>query len=283
MTSFQAREDSLSVQTFELSDFASIVETPGQPRTWFPAQFPAPEGGMWVYQEPDAVIVVQENRLRVAAVPFTRKHDGVQVLDNAKHMYFSTRSFEAPPGGRLAVDWEMAASISKGRKGDLYDGFVSFHLLNPMGGVAVDIFLGNEELATVYARLPFPGSNTPRPAKGPRFYSVFDEMRGKTKPGELHAYAMIHDRAARTLEWKMDSETLKRLEDVDDLGPCHVVMGLMTEKDIVPGKGSVSCHGQGAVGTWGGIRVTLGEKSIAGARTGAAEGVAATSATVERA
>jgi hypothetical protein len=31
----------------------------------------------------------------------------------------------------------------------------------------------------------------------------------------------------------------------------------MTETDIVPGKGSVSCHGQGAVGTWGAIRVTL--------------------------
>ena len=253
----------MPAQTFELGDFASIVETPSQPRTWFPAQFPAPEGGMWVYQEPDAVIVVQDGRLRVAAVPFTRSHDRVQVLDNAKHMYFSTRTFEAAPGGRLAVEWEMAASISRGRPGDLYDGFVSFHLLNPMGGVAVDVFLGNEELATVYARLPFPGSNAPRPAQGPRFYSVFDEMRGKTQPGEIHGFAMIHDRGARTLEWRMDGETIKRLEEVDDLGPCHLVMGLMTEKDIVPGKGSVSCHGQGAVGTWGRIRVTLAEASDA--------------------
>ena len=268
----------MSAQTFELSDFASLVETPGQPRTWFPAQFPAPEGGMWVSQEPDAVIVVQDGRLRVAAVPFTRGHDRVQVLDNAKHMYFSTRNFEAAPNGRLVVEWEMAASISRGRPGDLYDGFVSFHLLNPMGGVAVDVFLGNEEVATVYARLPFPGSNAPRPAQGPRFYSVFDEKRGKTKPGELHAYAMIHDRAARTLEWRMDGETLKHLEEVEDLGPCHVVMGLMTEKDIVPGKGSVSCHGQGAVGTWGRIRVTLEEKSSSGERVRSAEGGASAGA-----
>jgi hypothetical protein len=204
-------------------------------------------------------------------VPFTRGHDRVQVLDNAKHMYFSTRTFEAAASGRLSVEWEMSASISRGRPGDLYDGFVSFHLLNPARGVAVDVFVGNEELATVYARLPFPGSNAPKPAKGPRFYSVFDEMRGKTKPGEIHAYAMIHDRGARTLEWRMDGETIKSLEDVEDLGPCHLVMGLMTEKDIVGGK-SVSCHGQGAVGTWGRIRVTLedeaagdGERAAAGA------------------
>ena len=101
----------MPAQTFEIADFASIVETPGQPRTWIPAQFPAPEGGMWVYQEPDAVIVVQDGRLRVAAVPFTRGHDRVQVLDNAKHMYFSTRTFEAAARGRLTVEWEMSASM----------------------------------------------------------------------------------------------------------------------------------------------------------------------------
>jgi hypothetical protein len=167
------------------------------------------------------------------------------------------RTFEAPAGGRLEVAWEMAAAISRGRPGDLYDAFVSFHLLNPTGGVAVDVFVGNEELATVYARLPFPGSDPPRPAKGPRFYSVFDEVRGKTGPGQVHAYAMLHDRGARSLEWRMDGETIKRLDDVDDLGPCHLVMGLMTEKDIVPGRGSVSCHGQGAAGTWGRIRVKI--------------------------
>ena len=57
-------------------------------------------------------------------------------------------------------------------------------------------------------------------------------------------------------------------------------MGLMTEKDIVPGKGSVSCHGQGAVGTWGSIRVTLEDAAASDAvatavRAGEAEKVPA--------
>lgn len=240
-----------------VSDFASLVERPEEMRTWMPASFPLPDGSAAILQEPDAVLVIQNGRLRVAAVPFTRRHDRVQVLDNAKHMYFSTRSFEAPPGGRLEVEWEMAASISGGHPGDLYDGFVSFHLLNLAGGVAVDVFAGNDVLATVYARLPFPGATPPPEGVGPRYFSVFEELAGKTSPGELHRYAMRHDRAARTLEWRMDGDPLKRVDDVDDIGPCHLVMGLMTEKDIRPGVGSVSCHGQGAVGTWGGIRVVL--------------------------
>ena len=43
---------------------------------------------------------------------------------------------------------------------------------------------------------------------------------------------------------------MKRDEQVGELGPFTLALGLMTEKDIVPGKGSVSCHGQGAVGKW---------------------------------
>ena len=44
---------------------------------------------------------------------------------------------------------------------------------------------------------------------------------------------------------------------VPPIGPVVLAMGLMTEKDIQPGKGSVSCHGQGAVGTWGSITATF--------------------------
>jgi len=39
------------------------------------------------------------------------------------------------------------------------------------------------------------------------------------------------------------------------LGACTLALGLMSEKDIAAGKGSVSCHGQGAVGKWGNIKI----------------------------
>jgi hypothetical protein len=235
--------------------FGCVISAQPSERNWMPAGFPV-ASGFWTFREPDAVVIVQNDRLRVAAVPFTRSHDEIQFLDNAKHMYFSTRTFEAPKNGRLIVEWEMAAQIVGAHDDDLYDGFVSFHLMDLAAGVAIDLFAGNRTIATVYARLPFPGANAPRADAGPRFFSLFDEFRGVSEPGQLHRYAIVYDRGEATLEWHMDGKLLKREVAVPDLGPSLLALGMMTEKDIVPKKGSVSCHGQGAVATWGGIRVT---------------------------
>ena len=247
-------------EEIDVGGFASIVSPPGPGAgapAWVPAAFPAPGGGVWTFAEPNAVVIVQDGRLRVAAAPYTRQHDSVQILDNAKHMYFSTRTFEAPENGSLRVDWEMAARALDAEEGDLYDAFVSFHLLDLGTGTALDIFASNEVVATVYARLPFPGAPLPEPTAGPRYFSLFDELRDCTRPGELHCYAMVYDRARNGLRFEMDGDEIGRYDDVLPIGPCLLALGLMTEKDIEPGKGSTSCHGQGAVGTWGGIRVTL--------------------------
>ena len=47
----------------------------------------------------NTIVIVQDGFLRVAAAPYTRGHNSIQILDNAKHMYFSTRNF-APPRAR---------------------------------------------------------------------------------------------------------------------------------------------------------------------------------------
>ncbi len=247
----------MSDEWIDVGGFGCVISAEPAERSWVPASFPTPEGGLWVYQEPDAVVVVQNDRLRVAAVPFTRSHDAVQFFDNAKHMYFSTRTFEAPRNGRLTVEWEMSAQVIGARDGDLYDGFVSFHLMDLAAGVAIDVFTANRLVATVYARLPFPGANAPKREDGPRFFSLFDEFEGVTEPGQTHRYAIVYDRAAATLEWRIDGNRLKTESKVPDIGASILALGVMTEKDIVPGKGSVSCHGQGAVASWGGIRVKL--------------------------
>jgi len=250
----------MSSEWTEVGGFSCVISVEPEARTWMPAGFPMAEGGFWVYQEPDAVVVVQNDRLRVAAVPFTRGHDAVQFFDNAKHMYFSTRSFEAPRNGRLTVEWEMSAQVIGTRDDDLYDGFVSFHLMDLAAGVAIDVFTANRMIATVYARLPFPGANAPKREAGPRFFSLFDEFEGITEPGQNHRYAIVYDRAAATLEWFIDAKLLKKEAKVPDFGASILALGMMTEKDIVPGKGSVSCHGQGAIASWGGIRVKIEER-----------------------
>ncbi len=244
-------------QVIEVGDFGSIVQ--GAATSWVPGSFPMPDGGSWIYQEPNATVVVQNGGLIVSALPFTRSNDHVQFFDNAKHMYFSTRTFGAPESGKLTLEWEQAARIVGGKPGDLYDGFVSFHLLDLARGVALNFFVGNEQLATVHAHLPFPGTTAPQRAKGPKFFCWFDELNGRLEPGAFHRYAICYERAAGTVGWSHEGELVKRAENVGELGPFTLALGLMTEKDLAPGKGSVSCHGQGAVGKWRSIRAVIEE------------------------
>ena len=103
-------------QIIEYSNFASVVTGEGD---WMPAGFPLPDGGFWQYREPDAVVIVQDGFIRVAAVPYTRGHDKIQFLDNAKHMYFSTRTFACPEGGTITFSIDLAATIVNGAPGDL--------------------------------------------------------------------------------------------------------------------------------------------------------------------
>ena len=247
----------MAEEILEVGAFGDIVSGTREGGAWAPGSFPMPDGGAWVYQEPEAVVVIQNGELIVSVPAFTRANDQVQFFDNAKHMYWSTRQFAAPEGGALTLEWEQSARILGAREGDLYDGFVSFHLLDLAQGVALNFFVGNDVLSTVHAHLPFPGATAPVRDAGPKYFCWFDELRGKTEPGEWHRYSIRVDAGERSITWRMDGEEVKRAEGTGALGPFTLAMGLMTEKDIVPGKGSVSCHGQGAQGRWRNIRAVV--------------------------
>ncbi len=246
----------MSEQTeiIEYSNFSSIITGEGD---WMPAGFPQPDGSFWQYQEPGAVVIIQDGFLRVAAVPYTRHHDSQQILDNAKHMYFSARQFAPPAGGSITFAIDFGATIVGGVPGDLYDGFVSFNVLDFSTGAALDFFVGNDTIATVYGKLPFPGVPDLAPAHGPRYFCLFEEMRNSTSPGQTHHFEITYDGAADRVTFAIDGAEVRRYSNVPfKLGACTLALGLMSEKDIAPGKGSVSCHGQGAIGRWGNIRIT---------------------------
>lgn len=241
-------------EVIEYSNFASIITGEGD---WLPAGFPQSDGSFWQYQEPGAVVIIQDGFLRVAAVPYTRHHDTEQILDNAKHMYFSARQFAPPEGGSITFAIDLAATIVGAIPGDLYDGFVSFNVLDFSTGAALDFFVGNETVATVYGKLPFPGVPEVSPAHGPRYFCLFEEMRNAASPGKLRHFEITYDGSLDRVTFSIDGSEVRHYSNVPfKLGACTLALGLMTEKDIDPAKGSVSCHGQGAVGKWGKIRIT---------------------------
>ena len=222
---------------------------------WVQAAFPLPNGETWQYREPNAVILVRDGWLQVAAVPYTRGNDHVQILDNAKHMYFLKERFLVPEGGRITFEIQIAARTINTQAGNLYDGYVSWNLLDLTTGWALDFFTGGDTVATVYGRLPFPGANVPD--SGPaRAFCIFNELADlPATQGQVHAYRITYDQAADTVEFEADGKIVDRYESVPDkISGFTAALGLMSEIDIVAGK-SVSCHGQGVIGRWNAMRV----------------------------
>src|SRR5690242_2063513 len=117
----------LQEKTISYSGFHSMIT--GLNRFWEYGGFPLPDGTFWRYREPDAVIVVEGERMRATA-KLSRANDQVQILDNAKNMFFSTRRFEIPEQGYISSEWKMKVLCSGTKPQDLYDGFVSVNLLD---------------------------------------------------------------------------------------------------------------------------------------------------------
>ena len=248
MTATQTQET-----TRVIGGFGDILK-PEAP--WVIGGFALPDGSFWEYREPHAIVVAQRRRLRVTAAPLTRKHDRVQILDNAKHMYFSRERVAVPEDGALTVEVRIAARGHGTTPGDLYDGFVSYNMLDFETGFALDFFVANDVIATVYARLPFPGAPVPETGSQ-RYFAIFKELDVHTEPGMPHDYRISYDQGAARVRWWVDGALVNEENDVPDrIRGFTLAMGLMTEKDIANGR-STSLHGQGLTGEWSQTRVTL--------------------------
>lgn len=235
-------------------DFADLLKPDSR---WLPGGFQTPDG-FWEYREPNALVLVQNGKLRVAAVPYTRSHDGIQILDNAKHMYFSRERFAVPDDGEISVETEITARVINGVPEDLYDGFVSLNLLDFSTGLAIDFFVCNEKFATVYARLPFPGVSMDgdTPSGKPKVFALFKELPLPGGPQQPHRYKITYSKADDTLSWLVNGELVNRETGVPvKMDGFICALGLMSEKDIRDGK-STSLHGQGVIGEWTPLVIT---------------------------
>lgn len=241
------------------ANYHSIIT--GVDRTWKYGGFPLPDGSFWLYREPDATVVVEGDRLRVAA-QLSRSNDQVQILDNAKNMFFSTRTFAPPEHGSVSFEWEQKARCMGTASGDLYDGFISVNLLDFTTGAALDFFVCNDVISTVYAILPFPGIPSlpeKEPNDRPRYFCDFDELSVETTPGQLHRYGISYHRGKDEVAYRVDGNEVARYRDVPiKLNSFLIALGLMTEKTIENGK-SVSVHGQTLIGEWSAFTIMTTE------------------------
>jgi len=251
-------DEQRQVEVSTYAGYHSIIS--GIERKWEYGGFALPDGTFWRYREPDAAVIVEGDRLRVRVERLTRSHDRVQILDNAKNMFFSTCRFIIPDDGEIAFEWDMSARCSGTRPHDLYDGFVSAHLLDFQTGMALDVFACNDTIATVFARLPFPGVPAPadpdEPVK-PKYFSDFNELPVETTYGQTHRYRISYAKDRDEVSFFVDGQNVGTYTEVPSkMNSCIIALGLMTEKGIAQGK-SVSCHGQGLTGEWGPFTITI--------------------------
>jgi hypothetical protein len=258
VTSLADAQQQEEPSTFTYAGYHSIIT--GVDRHWEYGGFALPDGSFWRYREPDATVIVEGQRLRVRLAKITRFNDKIQILDNAKNMYFSTRKFAAPDDGEISFEWDMSARCTGTNAHDLYDGFVSVNLLDFSTGMALDFFACNDKIATVYARLPFPGVPAPFDAEDavkPKYFSDFNELDVETNAGQTHRYRISYSRARDEVRFFVDGQDAGTYTEVPSkIDSLIIALGLMTEKTIEQGK-SVSVHGQGLIGEWGPFTITV--------------------------
>ncbi|MBP2001922.1 hypothetical protein J2Z69_002978 [Paenibacillus shirakamiensis] len=226
---------------------------------WKIGGFPLPDGSFWSYREPEAVVIVRNDVLYVRA-PLSREHHQIQILDNAKHMYYSVEDVAVPEEGEVSFELQIRARTQGTAPNDLYDGYVSLNLLDFTTGAALDFFAGNDKYATVYGVLPFPGVTVPTTDKT-KYFCIFKEDTN-FKPREFNTYRITYNRANDEAIFYLNDEEVRREREIPvKLNRFTIALGIMTEKDLSP-EGSVSVHGQTVIAEWTPVTVTTTDRAI---------------------
>lgn len=131
-----------------LGDFHTILN---EGEVWKIGGFPLQDGTFWQYREPNAVVIVRNGLLYVRA-PLSRSNDQIQILDNAKHMYYSAEPVLVPESGEISFELQIRARSQNTAPDDLYDGFVSLNLLDFTTGGALDFL---REMTNMQVYMPF--------------------------------------------------------------------------------------------------------------------------------
>lgn len=235
-------------------DFHTILS---EGKVWKIGGFPLPDGSFWEYREPDAVVIVRNGILYVRT-PLSRQHNQIQILDNAKHMYYSVEEVEVPESGEVTFELQIRARTQGTVPGDLYDGYVSLNLLDFSTGAALDFFASNDKYASVYAVLPFPGVQVPESDKT-RFFCIFKEEDTHFKPQEFNTYTITYNRSEDEAVFYVNGQEVRRENNIPiKFNKFTIALGIMTEKDLTP-QGSVSVHGQTVIAEYSPVTVTIKE------------------------
>ncbi|MBD0863048.1 hypothetical protein IA539_17835 [Gordonia sp. zg691] len=217
---------------------------------WMFLEYPLPDGSSHVCAEPNAQVSVGDGAYAVRIERFDNHH-GVQIIDNPKHLLFTTKAFELPAVGQSRFSVRMSAEGLNTTAYDYRDGFAAFNVLDLVDGWVFDLAASSDRIFAIHERLPFPG------VVAPFTHCVDAPLSGlNTEPGAEHRYSVALDREARTVVWEVDGQPVYWIADADVPERVQVGFGVFTLHPVQDDS-SVSLRGQGFSARWRDLTVEI--------------------------
>ncbi|GAC00905.1 hypothetical protein GONAM_20_00480 [Gordonia namibiensis NBRC 108229] len=218
---------------------------------WMFLEYPMPDGSTHVCAEPNAEVVVGDGTFSIRIEQFENHDHVVQIIDNPKHLVFTTEAFDVPETGEIRFSVTMAAEGLNATAYDYRDGFAAFNVLDLQGGWVFDLAATSDRIFAIHERLPFPGVVTP-------FTHCIDApLSGLTvEPGAEHRYSVTLDREARSVVWEVDGKGVYWVDDAEVPGQVQVGFGVFTLHPVQD-SGSVSLRGQGLAARWRDLTIEM--------------------------
>ncbi|MBL5972564.1 MAG: hypothetical protein D3X82_02010 [Candidatus Leucobacter sulfamidivorax] len=218
------------------------------PAKWFHLEFPLPDGGSYVAEEPTATIVAHDGELRVAVAEFTKSH-AVQPMDNCKFLLLSTEDFQIPAAGTVGFSATITADPIGATPYDVRDGFAAFVVGDMVSGAIFDVCTTGDVAFAIHEQLPYPGVERPytRVVQDPLYVPSAER-------GASVRCSVEFDADARKVIWSVNGAVVHEAEGVTMPPSVKVGTGIFTVRPVEDGE-SRSSHGQGMSASWRDIRV----------------------------
>lgn len=217
---------------------------------WMYLQYPLPDGSTHVCSEPSSTTTVRDGALKVHIEKFENFH-GVQIIDNPKHLLFSTQAFEIPASGECCFSVTMTGQGINTVPFDYRDGFAAFNLLDLSGGWVFDLAVSTDTVFAIHERLPLPG------VEQSFTHCVNAPLAGlDTSAGAEHRCTVSLDRGAGTAAWIVDGTTVYEISGAVIPERVQVGFGVFTLQQV-QNDTSVSLHGQGFDASWKDVVIDL--------------------------
>jgi 2-amino-4-deoxychorismate synthase len=224
-------------------DFAGPRLDPGH---WNLVEVKDADGIAHEYSDPNAMVRTGNGQLEVTVNPFTRFHDRVPMLNNAKQMYISAEPIGLDRGCETTFETTMAVQTYGQIPFDLLDAFGTVNLVDFATATVLQFAATNDTVYAVAERLVLPGVTEPDDHFAHRI--VLDIATG---PRQQHRYSISYDPGTSQATWLVDGARLYWATTPVPVQGFHLGMGLFSARDLRRYPREQREHGQGASGYWG--------------------------------